>query len=412
MNDSTRVDSWEPVQPTEMSELLTSAEGRGEEAPAEAAGPAESAATPRVLVFAGGLLSAVALRATAVMLAGWRGATSWLFDAKRAQYGIAVTRMLMGVTAMGLLLTNWSTRLYSFGAGSAWNGELESRVSDFANIWLFSLFPRVMGDNLVFTLCYIGLFILALLVTVGWRFRIVAPVFWVMWVSFIEANDMVGDQGDNMFRIAFLLLLFTDPAMRWSLDARRRARKPWFAEGSGPNQVGTVFHNLALIALIAQVIFVYTSGAMFKSGGAPWREGWAVYDPLSTARFGTWPALSDLLTAWGPMVALFSLGSVFLQAAFPFMLLNRVTRIIALFGILSFHVGIAVLMGLPWFSLTMIAIDSVFIRDRSWKRVCGGVRRIWTRSAGHPGDPAPGVADPAGSGSGRLGRAEGSGVIA
>ncbi|TDP89728.1 vitamin K-dependent gamma-carboxylase-like protein [Leucobacter luti] len=340
----------------------------------------DSPALPRVFVFVGTMLSTISTRAVLVLLEWWRFATTWLFDAKRAQYGIAVTRMLMGVTAIGLLLTNWSTRLYSFGAGAAWNGELESHVSEFANMWLFSLFPTVMGHNLLYTMCYIGLLVLALIVTLGWRFRIVAPVFWVMWVSFIEASDMLGDQGDNMFRIAFLLLMFTDPALQWSLDARRRDRKPWFVVGSVPNQLGTVVHNLALAALIAQVIFVYTSGALFKAAGAPWREGWAVYDPLSTARFGTWPALSDFLTAWGPMVALFTLGSVFLQAAFPFLLLNRVTRILALVGILSFHIGIAVLMGLPWFSLTMIAIDSVFIRDRSWQRACALVRRTWRGS--------------------------------
>ncbi|NKF34061.1 HTTM domain-containing protein, partial [Pseudomonas sp. BGM005] len=84
-----------------------------------------------------------------------------------------------------------------------------------------------------------------------------------------------------------------------------------------------------------------------------------------TARFGTWPVLSDLVTAWGPMVVVASWGSIILQVAFPLMLLTRPTRLLGLLGILSFHIGIAVLMGLPWFSLTMIAIDSIFIRDRT-----------------------------------------------
>jgi MFS family permease len=341
----------------------------------------ETVAVPRGFVFLGRLVSTISHRALITMLLGWRCATAWLFDAKRAQYGLAVTRALMGCSALGLLLTNWSTRLYSFGAGAAWNGELAAPVTDFAQMWVFSYFPRIMGNNLLFTLSYLGLIALAVLVILGWRFRIVGPVFWVMWVSFIESNDMLGDQGDNMFRIAFLLLLLTDAACRWSLDARRRARKRWFAEGGVPNQIATVIHNLALVALIAQVVFVYTSGALFKAGGAPWREGTAVYDPLATQRFGTWPVLTDFLTAWGPLVAMFTLGSVFIQAAFPWMLLNRVTRIIALFGILSFHIGIAVLMGLPWFSLTMIAIDSVFIRDRSWRRVCARIRGLWAGSA-------------------------------
>src|SRR5690606_20965881 len=123
-------------------------------------------------------------------------------------------------------------------------------------------------------------------------------------------------QGDNMFRIALLLLFFADPAARWSIDARRRARNgELFPVGSQPSQIGTVLHNLALVALTAQVCFVYASGALYKAAGSPWSEGYAVYNPLHTARFGTWPVLSDLFTAWGPMVVAISWGSILIQVA-------------------------------------------------------------------------------------------------
>lgn len=315
----------------------------------------------------------------------------WLFNGKKALYGLAVTRILFGVTALGLLGANFGTRLYAFGPGSAWNGELAQPVSDFPRIWVFSAFHAVMGNDVAYTVLYIALGLLAVLFTIGWRFRIVHPIFFCLWVGFIEANDMVGDQGDNMFRIALLLLFFADPAARWSLDARRRAKKgDWFPAGSQPALMGTVFHNLALVALTAQVCFVYASGALFKAGGSPWADGYAVYNPLHTMRFGTWPVLSDLVTAWGPAVALMSWGSIILQVAFPLALLTRPTRLVALAGILSFHIGIAVLMGLPWFSLTMIAIDSIFIRDRSWERLRDGTVRRWraARPAAPPAEPA------------------------
>ena len=37
----------------------------------------------------------------------------WLFNGKKALYGLAVTRILFGVTAIGLLASNFSTRLYT-----------------------------------------------------------------------------------------------------------------------------------------------------------------------------------------------------------------------------------------------------------------------------------------------------------
>lgn len=312
---------------------------------------------------------------TVVQLVRW--GENWLFVSKKATYGLAVTRMVFGVTAFTLLCANFSTRLYTFGSGSAWNGEMAHPISDFSQMWLFSLFNRVAGNDVLFTLLYVVLMLLAVLFTLGWRFRVVLPVFFVLWISFIEMNDMVGDQGDNMFRIALILLFFADPAKRWSLDARRRAAHETFALGSPPNQVGTALHNLSLVALTAQVGFVYASGGLYKAGGDPWAHGWAVYDPLQTARFGTWPVLSDFVTAWGPMVALATWGSVVMQVAFLFMLLSRPTRVIGLIAILSFHIAIGVLMGLPWFSLTMIAIDAIFISDRSWARSIHSVRGLW-----------------------------------
>ncbi len=81
---------------------------------------------------------------------------------------------------------------------------------------------------------------------------------------------------------------------------------------------------------------------------------------------------------WAPLVTAASWSSIILQMSFPMMLLNRATRVIALFGILGFHIGIAIMMGLPWFSLVMIAIDSIFIRDVTWRRVIDFTRSSWT----------------------------------
>lgn len=305
----------------------------------------------------------------------WFWCEAWLLDSKKSEYGLAVTRILFGLTGVGLLLTNFRTRLYTFGSGSAWNGEGVEPVSDFPKIWIFSWFHRVAYDDVLFTALYLVLLAFAVMFTLGWRFKIVLPIYFVLWVSFIEMSDAVGDQGDNMYRIVLLLLLFADPAKRWSIDARRRSRTGF--RTILPREISNLLHNLTLVAMTAQVIFVYASGALYKAGGDPWSGGYAVYNPLMTERFGTWPVLSEFFTTWGPSVTAITWGSIVLQVAFPFMLLTRPTRIIALFGILSFHVGIGVLMGLPWFSLAMIGIDFIFIRDRTWKHALHLVARAF-----------------------------------
>lgn len=318
---------------------------------------------------------------------------NWLLGSKKAKHGLSVARMAFGVAGIGILLSNWSTRLYSMGPGSMWNGEWAAPSSAFPEIWLFSTFRTVMPSATLFTLMYILLLVLAILVTVGWRFKLVLPVYFVLWVSFIESQDQLGDQGDNMYRIALLLLVFADATQVWSLDSRRRTKntqqtsEPWVVRVWRGERIfeknpaySNLFNNLVLVALTAQVCFVYASGALYKAAGTPWQDGTAVYAPLQTIQFGTWPGLSELATTFGWTVAIATWGSVILQMLFPMMLLTHPTRVIALVGIMAFHLGIAVLMGLPWFSLTLIAVDFIFITEKSWNKMIFGATNLWKKS--------------------------------
>ncbi len=117
-----------------------------------------------------------------------------------------------------------------------------------------------------FTAAYLGLLLLGVLLMLGWRTKIVLPLFFVGWVSFIKMNDSVGDQGDNMYRIVLLSMIFADSAGRWSLDSRRRARlRPtgsWLrrkAQGEAmlPGWMTTISHNLVLVSMTCHVCFVY-----------------------------------------------------------------------------------------------------------------------------------------------------------
>ncbi|UVI35823.1 HTTM domain-containing protein [Brevibacterium spongiae] len=344
---------------------------------------------------------------------GWNWLEEMLTGRYHATYGLAVTRILIGFTGLGLILTNFAARHYTFGVGSAWNGEIAEPKSDFPSIWLFSLFHRAVTTPPLFTAMMIGLALLAVVIILGWRTRIILPIYLILWVSFIELNDGAGDQGDNAYRMFMVALLFADTTRRWSLDARRRARNPEFPESDGGQWRWALImaNNLAIVVLAFQVCAIYMSGGLYKAGGSAWQHGYAVYNPLHTQQFGTWPVLSDLMTAWGPMVVAISWGSILFQCAFPFMLFNRYTRIVALLGILSFHLGIALLMGLPWFSLTMIAVDAIFIRDRSFAKLGAYLKHWWAssapRSVGGSGGIAGGSA--AGGGSGSSGAAGTSG---
>lgn len=314
----------------------------------------------------------------------------WLLGAKRAQYGLAVARILLGLTVIGTVLSNLPTLWYTFGSGAAWTGQLEFPTSSFATIPPFSFVNQAAHSDTGLLLVAVALIVCGLLFTIGYRTKLVMIPLFVLWVGFLSINTYVQDQSDNLTRITLIALFFTALSDRWSLDARRRNRhrgedatavvRLWRFQRVLPTWFTNLLHNLAVVTIICQLCFVYASGGLFKAGGVPWQDGTAVYDPLMTQRFGTWPILSDLVTTWGPGVAIATLGTVLIQASFPFLMVHRFTRIFGLLVILGFHIGIGVLMGLPWFSLSMVALDAVFIRDVTWKKLEGRMVASWRRS--------------------------------
>ncbi len=125
--------------------------------------------------------------------------------------------------------------------------------------------------------------------------------------------------------------------------------------------LANLVHNGVLLVIMIEVCLVYSTAGWFKIQGTRWQDGTAVYYPMNLDYFTPWPDLSHLLAANGVMVFLVTYGTVATQVAFPFTLLNRRAKNVLLAFMIAEHVSIAVLLGLPFFSLAMIAADAVFL---------------------------------------------------
>lgn len=295
----------------------------------------------------------------------------WLFDGKKARYGLAVMRILLGVMILGSLTANFVDRHYVWGPGARWlTPWLTTDEYGFPFTWVFG-----EGDSAaVFTLKYLLLAALAVAFTLGWRTRVVTPLLMIGVASLMRLNPLADDAGDNLVRIMLLFLCFADTAGRWSLDARRRAR-PEYRPPPVPPWAGVLFHNVALMAVAAQVFIVYMTSGLSKVQGDMWQEGVGLYYPLQIGQYAAWPGLNELVYTSGFFVTVGSYVTVFVQVLFPLLLLRRGTRVVALLLIFAMHVGIAVTMALPWFSLAMIAADAVFVRDVTYRAVADWIRR-------------------------------------
>ncbi|WP_165368279.1 HTTM domain-containing protein [Phytoactinopolyspora endophytica] len=279
------------------------------------------------------------------------------------------------MTALGFLAANWLNRHYLWGDAGRW---LELIDDNGGFSWPFTMFSG--GSSQVELDLKLGLMAVVLVLFVlGWRTRIIAPILLVLWASLIESQPIYGDQSDNIFRIMLFYMCFADLSGRWSLDARRRAKQAagewhspfrlpiWPELRENVTKVATLLHNLALLAVATQVCIIYVASAMYKIQGDLWQDGTGIYYPLQIGMYAPWPALSDLLTSNALGVMLATYFSVFIQLFFPLMLLRRTTRVLALLGVTAMHAGIGVFMGLPFFSLFIMAADAVFIRDTTYE---------------------------------------------
>ncbi|WP_283134315.1 HTTM domain-containing protein [Rhizohabitans arisaemae] len=331
-------------------------------------------------------------------------------------YGLAVLRIGYGLVLLGLLLTSYFDRRLLWGPESAWTTDLfkESLGQD----GTFSLFA-ISDSGVWFEVLFHAFLLVVVVFILGWRTRWITPVLAVLVWSWHQRQPWVLDGGDNLMQLVLFYLVFADLSARWSLDARRKARRaaarataesaeqgltkqsqargkleaaatvdlpisdvpvglPAF-EGGLRWRLATILHNAALLATLLQVSIVYFNAGLLKVRGEMWQQGTALYYTLRTDEFAPFPWLSRLIWENDLAVNAGSYFAVFIQLAFPLLMLNRITRRLGLVAVTGMHVGIGVLMGLGSFSLIMIFSDLLFVRSGTYRRVGAFARAISNR---------------------------------
>ncbi|MFF8989724.1 HTTM domain-containing protein [Streptomyces sp. NPDC014983] len=133
--------------------------------------------------------------------------------------------------------------------------------------------------------------------------------------------------------------------------------------------IANVLHNGALVVIMAEACLIYATAGWYKIQGSRWQDGTAVYYPLHLDYFTPWPGLADLMSTSGTILTIVAYGTVMVQVAFPFTLLNRRVKNVLLVLLMLEHSVIAVVLGLPFFSLAMITADAVFLPTSFLRRV-------------------------------------------
>jgi hypothetical protein len=334
-------------------------------------------------------------------------------------YQSAVIRIGFASTTLLFLLREFPHRQEMYGPDAPWSWDLARQMTDGNGAFTALLWFR---GQAWFETVYALTVLSAALLLLGWRTRTMSVLFMTGLLSLQNRSVFMGDGGDNVLHLMAVYLVFTRCGRAWSLDARgrrraaaARARGERPGDRTGPvlwgvlgavlvavtlagrldgdpvvpsllwgawlaqalwwlvthrargtqlhvllDAVVNAVHNGALFVIMAEACLIYATAGWYKIQGSRWQDGTAVYYPLHLESFSPWPDLAGLLSASGTTVMLVTYGTVIAQVAFPFTVFNRRVKNVLLAVMITEHAAIAVVLGLPFFSLAMIAADSVF----------------------------------------------------
>ena len=303
-----------------------------------------------------------------------KGVEDWLINRQHATYGLAASRIALGCAVLGLLLSNAADRQRVWGSAAVW---LQRDSS--TNMYPLTGF---VGDlpGWGFDLFFLATTLLSVAFVVGWRTRLVTPALMLSSTAVFEQAPMLGQAGDNLIRVALIMMCLLNTSEHWSLDRRRlEARRARGKRTLVPEWLLNVVHNSALIALLSNVAFIYAAAGMYKLQGPLWQNGTALYFPLQLPDFRPFPLVNDVLTHFGLTIGLMTYVTVVVQLFFVPMLLHPVTRRIAIALVMMLHLGIALLMALPWFSMAMVSVDLILVSSGTYLALESRVEPILRR---------------------------------
>ncbi|MEU3463359.1 HTTM domain-containing protein [Streptomyces sp. NPDC006733] len=364
-------------------------------------------------------------------------------------YQSAVVRIGFSLTWLLFLLREWPHRAELYGPDGVWTWDMAQRLMAATDTGTPFSVLMWTDSPLWFEFVYGMSIIASLLLLVGWRTRTSALLFMVGVLSLQNRSIFMGDGGDNVIHLMAIYLVLTRCGQVWSLDKRRadRAREQdrspdrdlvgialwsvfgaalalvtalgkldqlwgavfwifwlgqaawWAARRQAPGEprkvldiLANLLHNGAMLVIVVEVCLIYATAGWYKIQGSRWQDGTALYYPLHLDDFTPWPALSHTLAGAGLIVMAITYGTVIVQVAFPFTLFNRRVKNALLVAMIIEHASIAIVLGLPFFSLAMIAADAVFLPTNflRWagSRIAGLVPgRAGGQDAPRSGDP-------------------------
>ncbi|MDM5450881.1 HTTM domain-containing protein [Peribacillus simplex] len=273
---------------------------------------------------------------------------------KRSLIGASILRVGFGIIILYTYAINYSQRRFLWGPDGLTNTDYSQQTKP---LTLYSFSNSTMYFELIF---HLGI-VITMLFILGYMTRIMTILNYIFLYSIYHQNGSILDGGYNLMLIISVYLILVKSNEYLSIDKHLKKSKK-------DNIYINIIHNIGILSIIVQLCILYLNSSLYKVMGEPWQNGTALYYILQVKEFNL-PWISNLILSSDILIVFGTYFTVMLQVAFPFLLFNKITKYIALLLIVPMHLGIAFVMGLISFSLTMVLIDTVLISDNDYKKI-------------------------------------------
>ena len=283
----------------------------------------------------------------------FRRAWDWLALEPQHRVGARFLQIAIGLMLLFRIATEGRFYGYLWGPSGVGTGGMTRLLGRTVGGTLdksFTSSPGTLGVLAVLALS-------AILLITGRLTRLAALGAFLTFFMLEQRLPELPDGGDNITRIVLIYMVFLLPSR------------------ANPKKGGLLvwFHNLGVLAIIWQIVILYTTSGIMKAYGDKWHHGVAMYY-VSQVEWFSLPALRHMFM--NPLVVTFSAYiPMFYQLLFAIALLSPL-KLPWLFVGMVFHVGVATFMGLVSFSTVMIGLEGFLISDGEYAYLLSLSRRL------------------------------------
>ena len=219
---------------------------------------------------------------------------------------------------------------------------------------------HLLGGSLWFeSLLFVLEAICALLLLVGYRTRLAAPLCWLLLVSRQARNPLLLFGADTVLRVALFWAMFLPLNRRFSLDA---------ASGLAPQPDGPNYLGLATFGAITQFLLIYVMSGLLKTGTTWHVDHSAVYYALALDIYSR--PLGQWLNQFDGLTAFLTVATLYLEIYGPVLFIlpwgAAWGRLLGFVVFASLQVGFATTMQMGLFAPVMIAFSFMLLPAEFW----------------------------------------------